>query len=570
MNRRSFNIVFVAICVCLALPVLGAKAGKQTQLGRPMLVGVCDVGYKYDKPNDMYNDKEFRMAFDALGFQFLDFNFWGDAVPANLENVKKWAAETGHGFLINSQSSMSTLEHGDPNIYRKPGRFFHPSREFIKACAASPHFMGVVYDELEHGIANGVVWGNDPVSPRIYDAEGDTLDQAYEGNLHNLQVLMDTSYPGFADNAHRLGVVPVVGAESVFPVMYHMFARAGITPMYKLLKETLTPVAAAMAMGAAKQYGIQYSTTIDFWDLATFPGHTPADTRSAFLFSYWTGAERTYVETMEKGTMHKLVDGKIQLTPRGEAVRWFNKDYLPTHPRTIIFEDFSPEIIIVRFEDSDYGQVTQTPWMSGNLYHASNLSPDDQTRYWIKIWNVISHGLIPPIALNGNIPMPGFRYRFFIPANNVAVYDETASDPKLYSNAKLVFLTGKKISPECLATLTKLVEKGLTVVTPTHLAPKSVLYAAAIPYAERKMGRGRWIITDDVMNPAVKRLIQPYLGQADEMRYVFGKTEVVFEAPKDDSSSVGVVVHELQIKQISRYAPKETEFPGEQLSALAH
>ena len=41
----------------------------------------------------------------------------------------------------------------------------------------------------------------------------------------------------------------------------------------------------------------------------------------------------------------------------------------------------------------------------------------------------------------------------------------------------------------------------------------------------------RWIVTDDVTLPAVRDLLAPYLGGPDELRYVFGDTEVVFTAP---------------------------------------
>jgi len=44
---------------------------------------------------------------------------------------------------------------------------------------------------------------------------------------------------------------------------------------------------------------------------------------------------------------------------------------------------------------------------------------------------------------------------------------------------------------------------------------------------------GRWVVTDDVMLPAVRELLGTVPGKVDELRYVFGKSEVVFTAPGD-------------------------------------
>jgi hypothetical protein len=145
---------------------------------------------------------------------------------------------------------------------------------------------------------------------------------------------------------------------------------------------------------------------------------------------------------------------------------------------------------------------------------------------------VISHGVIPLTALNYNTPL-GIPYRVLFPANNVAVYDHTASDPALYRTARLVFLVGKQVTPECLATLRGLSEAGLTVVSTRRLAPPEMAQVGAEGYAVHATGAGRWIVTDDVTLPAVRELVAPYLGGPDELRYVFGDTEVVFTAPED-------------------------------------
>ena len=133
---------------------------------------------------------------------------------------------------------------------------------------------------------------------------------------------------------------------------------------------------------------------------------------------------------------------------------------------------------------------------------------------------------IPTNGLNWNA---GFTipYRFFFPANNVAVYDHLAADPKLFATAKLVFLTGKGISPMCQDTLNGLVSHGLTVVTPAYLAPPGMPLGGEVVKVY-PTGLGRWIVTDQVDNSAVAPLLQPFLGSPDQMRFVFGQTEVIF------------------------------------------
>jgi len=288
-----------------------------------------------------------------------------------------------------------------------------------------------------------------------------------------------------------------------------------------------------MSMGAAKEYGVQNWTSIDLWWLGTYPGHSAEELRSALQIAYWTASERTYIENLTMhGSLWALKDGKVELSPQGEVTRQFVREYMPAHPRSIRFEDFAPEVILVRFPDSDWGQENPGPWIRRNLYGATNLVPDADTRYWLKIWHVLSHDTIPLAALNYNTPLH-VPYRVFFPANNVAVYDHRAADPRLFASARLVFLTGKHVEPACLATLRTLVAQGLTVVTTTKLAPPELAAVGASGYEVHPVGAGRWIVTDDVLLPAVRALIEPYLGKPDELRYVFGAREVVFTASAD-------------------------------------
>ncbi|HJN19126.1 MAG TPA: hypothetical protein QGH10_26750 [Armatimonadota bacterium] len=529
------------VLIVAALVVVVAGVGRAEPAANPMPVGVDVAGSK----KYIYDDPVAQDAFEQIGFDFLMHHFWGAPTVEDVDRLDRWAAQHGHSFLINQENSPSGREPGDPTLYRKPGGFFQPPPEYVQRCLATPRFLGFCFDECEHWICNGIwVTAARSFEPHFYDAEGDTLEGAYAGNLLNLQTLMERVFPGFAKRAGEPGQTPVVGTESVLPDLQHLFARAGLVQMPKLLKETITPVTLAMAMGAAKQYGVQHWTSVDLWGMPGYPGHSPEELRSALLISYWTGAERTYIENFSyQGSLYAAKDGQAELSAYGRVARQFIREYLPGHPRQLRFEEFAPEVIIVRFPDSDWGQENPGPWIRRNLYGASNLVPDEETRYWLKVWHVVSHGTIPTLALNYNTPL-GIPYRVLFPANNVAVYDHTAADPELYRSARLVFLVGKRVEPECLAALQALAEAGLTVVSTSRLAPRELSGVGPEGYAVHPTGSGRWIVTDDVTLPAVRDLLAPCLGRPDELRYVFGDAEVVFTAPSDPAQ-VQVAVREL-------------------------
>lgn len=505
----------------------------------PMPLGVDDAGSK----TSVFKDAHTAEAFETIGFDFIMYHLYSDASAEQaVDGLIEWAGRTGHDFILNQE--CASRPQGDPDVYQKGGFFYQPDGDAFARAVGSGHLLGVCYDEAEHWVNQGV-WitgGGKPFAPHFYDAEGDSLSQAYEGNVRNLQTLMRRNYKQFSVPGSGEKDLPVVCTEHVFPSMFHVFARAGLSPMPKLLKETITPVAAAMALGCVRQYGTQYWPCLDLWgpsDPPKYPNHSPAELSSALLFAYWTGAQRAYVENFNyQDSLYRVVEDRVQLSAWGDAVRRFRNDYLPTHPRTIRAEEFAPEIVIVRFPDTDWGQV-ETGCTRFCLYGASNLEPDEQTRYWIRIWHVISHGTIPSEGLNWNAPVK-IPYRLFFPANNIAVYDHLASDPRLFASAKLVFLAGKETSPACLATLPALVEKGLVVVTPSYLAPKGLVLAKGKVMKEYASGLGRWIVTDQVDHPDVVALLQPYLGSPDQMRFVFGRSEVVFREDADGTLEVEV------------------------------
>jgi len=65
------------------------------------------------------------------------------------------------------------------------------------------------------------------------------------------------------------------------------------------------------------------------------------------------------------------------------------------------------------------------------------------------------------------------------------------------------------------------------VVTPSYLAPLGMKLGGEVVKVY-PTGLGRWIVTDQVDNNAVATLLRPFLGSPDQMRFVFGRTEVIF------------------------------------------
>ena len=536
MNRRVYLSAAVALlatignlCAADFQSVEESRSrlsGNDAQARFPMLLGADDAGAK----QAIFKDNAMASAFEKMGFDFLMSHLYVGGETTCVSGLISWAEQTGHDFILNQE--CASRPKGDPKFYRKPGLFFQPSPDLLSLATNGNHLLGVCYDEAEHWVNQGVwITGRQgPFAPHFHDAEGETLAQAYEGNLFNLQTLMRRNYSSFATPANGKAS-PIVCTEHVFPAMFHVFARAGISPLPKFLKETVTPVTAAMALGCVREYGTQYWPCLDLWGPRAaprvFPCHTPQELADALLFAYWTGAPRAYVENINyQDSLYSVTNGEVRLSAWGEVVRQFRHDYLPKHPRTFRAEEFAPETIIIRFPDTDWGQI-KTGCTRLCLYGESNLKPDEQTRYWLRIWRVISHGTIPKAGLNWNA---GFKipYRLFFPANNVAVYDHLASDPRLFASAKLVFLTGKEISADCLQTLTALVNRGLTVVTPAHLAPAGLGLGSGEVMKKIASGSGCWIITDQVDHPDVVAELRPFLGSPDQMRFVFGQAEIVF------------------------------------------
>jgi len=506
-----------------------------------MPLGADDAGSR----TTIFADPVLADAFEQMGFDFLMVHIDRKTGPnseagiAFIKNMNRWAADTRHDYIVNLEGTVRP--RGKHPKFRRPGFFFQPTREWLATCLKSPHFRGVCYDEAEHWITSGVdvttkVGAHEAFRPHFFDAEGATLTEAYDGNLNNLTVLRSELFR-FAPASLAELKRPMICSEHVFPSLFPLFARAGVAPHPKYLKESVLPVTAAVALGACRQYGVPYVPCVDLHGLdgrasrPEFPEHTPEELRSALLFSYWTGAHAAYIENINyKDSLYRNVGGKAELTDWGRVAKEFSHRYMPAHPRMILAQNFRPEIVIVRFPDSDWGQVKRH-YVRENLYGASNLVPTAVTRQWQRVWRLICHDTVPGTGLTWHADGFDMQFQLFFPANSVAVFDHLADDPQLYEGVRLVFLLGVHIPGKTVAAVRSFVRAGGTAATVPRLAPDRLQRNHPGGTAVVADGRGKWILFERADDPALRRELAPYLGTPNELRYTFTGAEVVFTAP---------------------------------------
>jgi hypothetical protein len=504
------------------------------------------------------------------------------------ESLSGFAAEcraAGLGFILNQEITNYSVE----GIFLdRAGRdvLAHPdgvhrwdlAGDELAAAARLSEFAGVLYDEAEHGQmrretnTNG---GNDGsrsgrVHPYWARTDGLTLEQAYEAVYGSARAV--------ADGYRRAGTR--IFTEHVFPVMFHTLARAGITACTKFMKEGIDPVYAACALGAAKQYGTGFCVTPDMWGLGCFgfaqvgfPGHSPEELRAALLFAYWMGAERIFVENIladflstPGGLLDRSGEGpsaRFEPSEYGKVYRWFAREYLPAHPRPYDWREVRPEVGIVRFDDSCWGQANS--WLPDALYGASNLKTTPATAAWFGLWHVLTHGKVHTDGLSyhtksyrqtqpqpatagadgspyaaGHTPSGVVRHDFFCPLRGVAVYDHLAG-PKELSDLKLVCLTGVMVSEPTLAAVRDFIRKGGTCVALPHLAPKEFAGRSG----EVRDGAGRWVLVPDFLCPEARATLAPFLSRPDEIRYRFGERVLTVRRQGEDGNAIRIWVEDV-------------------------
>lgn len=431
-------------------------------------------------------------------------------------------------------------------------------QEAVAHAKGSTRYRGVVFDELEHVRQ---LWPYSPI-PLTKPDEFKTFRQAYEGTLDG--------YTRLGDKFEKLG--SPVTATHVWPVMHHIAARAGFSVCPKICKEFFSPVSLAIGMGAARQYGRELWADCDLWFYDMIPGHNPEEFKSNLLLAYWLGVDLVYVEGagynlypagnqgMPFSLANKINDDTHQLTPHGEVLRWFCREYVPSHPRDYSFRDVKPNIAIVRFEDTCHGQrYTDFP---DNLYGSPNLHSDSDTEAWLQIWNVLTSGKtgrdglslfktwVAPSGYQRGVekgaaasyasrPASADMHRFFIPMNGVVVYDETVGYD-LLRDVPLIYLTGKEVSEATMAAVRKCVGEGSVCVAWGPLAARHGYPDWKEGVKVVSEGKGKMILTDDFGLGAVVREVNHLIGHPDKISYRFGDHQVALKRATDNEITVTI------------------------------
>jgi len=342
----------------------------------------------------------------------------------------------------------------------------------------------VVYDEGEHMQLCRNNYANlpEPVhrQPYLVETTGMTLPAAYEAFL---------AAAGQVNTYHREHGTRML-VESVFPALWHPLARVGVTLCPKLLKEDIYPAVLALALGAARQYRVELWFSPDFWLMDRFPGHSVREYATALRLAHAAGVDNVYTEYATalcrvRGTTYEFPD-------YGLAFRQFVREYVPAHPRAYDYRDYEPEVAIIRFPDSDWGQASCSYWKT--LYGAEDLPPTPETGEWLQVFSLLTAGRTDPRAVNTNSGVyPRYDWPGIIPAPPTAVYDHLAG-PELLRGVGTLFLCGIMVSEPTLAAVQERVAQGAICFAPARLCPPGVRKRAKALPARVDEGRGAWIV----------------------------------------------------------------------------
>jgi len=213
----------------------------------------------------------FSKALDELGVEFLvdhylyihgagshEQNFKNTA--ADIQALADWLKKTGREYIWNLEDSnfVEKKEYvPGQNLYEpEPGlHYTKVPKELMRKLQNSPNILGLCYDEMEH-----MLLSNNKFMKR--DVFGDMPAWANTANLKLPEAYALAFEKLIALKAYndRFGQMSMV--ETVWPVMHHIFARAGWTIAPKILKESWNPVPISMGLGAAVQYE---KSGCDFW-----------------------------------------------------------------------------------------------------------------------------------------------------------------------------------------------------------------------------------------------------------------------------------------------------------------
>lgn len=386
--------------------------------------------------------------------------------------------------------------------------------KFKEAMASAGNFIGFMYDEFEHVIINRNL--------SLFLDSKFKIDKpafpVFNGRDAIKQFdLLSSQLKKYADEIKSNGVKMMCG-EHVFPVLFHLFARNGIIPNFKSQKESSSNVQFAVAAGAALQYGTPLFNCVDLWYRLTFPGHSTEEMKSNLEFAYLCGVNRVYVEAASVF----YTDG--EQNEYGKAFASFTSEYRGKE-RDYDIQDYKPEIGIIRYDDSFWGQGRLKFLWRNMLMGNPGIKVDRLAREWIHAFNIITHGETGNGGIcQSRIELRSLRpHRSFVSMNGAAVFDDKVEKSKLES-LRLCFLCGRYISDATLGAVKELVhDNGLTAVATSKYAPDGEKKKKLFGFTEIADGKGKWIVTDNFKSRALKKRLEEFTGKKGEMTFRFGE-----------------------------------------------
>jgi hypothetical protein len=273
-----------------------------------------------------------------------------------------------------------------------------------------------------------------------------------------------------------------------------------------------------------------------------YPGHSPEEYRSALLMAYAFGADAIYTENLAYDNLNKGLGSlvlakptKYVVTPYGEVARAFHQEYVPANPRMYRWQDVRPRTAIIHQTDGCWGQ--RTSWLPDTLFGNPEWHSDEVTEGWLRVFHLLSRGVIPPDALSWHNTRlcKNQPYQLLCPLDGVIVYDHLVSAQRL-QGLELIFLTGIGVSEATLAGVRQAIQAGATCVARPTLLPVEVRVASAKgPVSE---GQGRWLATETFLDDAVRQAVEPFLPVEDELTYRFADTKVTLRPVGDDPNNL--------------------------------
>ncbi len=497
-------------------------------------------------------DPAVELMLKDVGVNYLNFFVYNNGGPTEQDAMAVYDAQAALAKRLGAEYQLACHHVDIPEAV-------------VRKAAQDPLCNGVLIDELEH---IRLLWRLNPPPAKLL-ADVNSFKDLYDAH--------DKAAAGWKQlgDKYRSWDIKNLNSTHVWPVLLSVAAEGGWNPTPKICKEYYSPVSLAIGMGAALQYDKQLMVDCDLWLWDMLPGHSAEEYRSNLLLAYWSGADGIYTEGsgynllpagrqgLPHSLMQKISDTEYALSPHCEVLRWFIKDYIPTHPRLWSFRDIKPDVAIIRFDDSCYGQ--RYTGMPDTLYGSDKLHSDADTEAVFQMWNMLtgSHsgrdGIVSAQRVTQNMynyehspqntrrdsyltrPVMANAHNFFVPLNNVVVFDDTVGAEKLRDIPCLV-LSGKRISPKTWRAVQARVRQGAVCVIWAPLAVKLGLKPTG-DVTELPMGKGKLVITTDFGFLPVFNAMWPYLGHGDQIRYRFTQGEVVLKQVDANKVDVTTTVY---------------------------